>query len=136
MARAALEAITYQVRDVFEAMQADAGASLSLLLADGGAARDDLLMQLQADMLGVPVLRSQVSDLAALGAAYLAGLHAGVWNTLDEIATLDRPHDRFEPQMDENRRTALYEGWKQAVGRAMLDWGTCEGPVQKAVVGG
>ena len=122
VARAAIESIAYQIRDVYEAMQSDAGTPLHQLLADGGAASNDLLMQFQAEILGVPVLRSCVSDVSALGAAYLAGLTAGLWASLDEIAALPRPHDRFEPQMDTNRRSALCDGWRQAVARTMLEW--------------
>ena len=80
LARAALEAIAYQVRDVFDAMQAEAGAPLSTLLADGGASRSDLLMQFQADMLGCPVMRSTSPDVSPLGAAFLAGLAVGIWS--------------------------------------------------------
>lgn len=120
VARAAIEAIAYQIRDVFDAMQSDAGAPLSHLLADRGAAQNDLLMQFQADILGTPVLRSRVSDVSALGAAYLAGLSAGIWRTLDEIAALPRPHDRFEPKMDGARQKELYDGWQKAVRRALL----------------
>jgi len=123
VARAAIEAIAFQIRDVFEAMQSEAGAPLSQLLADGGAASNNLLMQFQADILGTPVLRSRVGDVSALGAAYLAGLTAGLWSSLEEIAALPRPHDRFEPQMDSNRRAVLCDGWRQAVARTVLECG-------------
>jgi glycerol kinase len=119
VARAAVESIAYQVADVFEAMQAEAGAALELLLADGGASRNDQLMQFQADMVGVPVLRSTSADVSALGAAYLAGLAVGIWAGLDEIAALPRDHDRFEPEMPAARREALWAGWQQAVAQAM-----------------
>jgi glycerol kinase len=119
VARAAIESIAYQIRDVFEAMQSEAGTPLRQLLADGGAASNDLLMQFQADILEVPVLRSCVSDVSALGAAYLAGLTVGLWASLDEIAALPRPHDRFEPQMDDALRASLYDGWKSAVQRTL-----------------
>jgi glycerol kinase len=119
VARAAIESIAYQIRDVFEAMQTDAGAPLNQLLADGGAVSNDLLMQFQADTLDAPVLRSCVSDVSALGAAYLAGLALGVWSSLDEIAALPRLHDRFEPQMDASHRARLYDGWKAAVQRTL-----------------
>lgn len=122
VARAAIESIAYQIRDVFEAMQSEAGTYLSQLLVDGGAAANEMLMQFQADILGVPVLRSRVRDVSALGAAYLAGLTAILWASLDEIAALPRPHDRFEPRMDSDRRTALYDGWKQAVARTLFDF--------------
>ncbi|HXF63080.1 MAG TPA: glycerol kinase [Caldilineaceae bacterium] len=119
LARATLESIAYQVRDVFEAMQAEAGVELSFLLADGGASRNDQLMQFQADILDVPVLRSASADVSALGAAYLAGLAVGLWSSLDEIAALPRGHDRFEPQMEASQRAALVAGWQQAIAQAM-----------------
>ena len=119
IARATLDAIAYQVRDVFAAMQAEAGSSLEFLLADGGASRNDQLMQFQADILGVPVLRSASSDMSALGAAYLAGLAVGSWQSLAEIAALPRKQDRFEPQLEAERRAALVAGWQQAVAKAM-----------------
>jgi glycerol kinase len=119
VARAAIEAIAYQIRDVFDAMQSEAGSPLSQLLADGGAASDDLLMQFQADILGVPVLRSYVSDVSALGAAYLAGLAAGLWSSLDEIAAMPRLQQRFEPRMDATHRTHLCAGWKAAIQRTL-----------------
>jgi len=121
VARASIEAIAYQIRDVFDAMQSDAGTPLIQLLADGGAAQNDLLMQFQADILDVPVLRSRVSDVSALGAAYLAGLSAGIWRTLNEITALPRPHDRFEPKMDRARQTELYDGWQEAIRRTRLN---------------
>ena len=98
LARASLEAIAYQVRDVFDVMQAEAGAALNTLLADGGASRSDLLMQFQADMLGCPVLRSTSPDVSPLGAAFLAGLAVGIWADEAEIERLVPPRDRFEPQ--------------------------------------
>jgi glycerol kinase len=120
VARAAIESIAYQIRDVYQAMQSETGAPLSQLLVDGGATSSDLLMQFQADILAIPVLRSRVSDVSALGAAYLAGLTAGIWSSLDEIAALPRPHDRFEPHMDSTHRAALYDGWKHAVARTVI----------------
>ena len=118
-ARAAVEAIAYQIHDVFTAMQSDSGQSLSVLLADGGASRNDFLMQFQADILDLPVVRSQISDLSALGAAYLAGLATGVWSSLDQVQNLFRPHDRFEPHMPASQRAALLEGWRDAVRRSL-----------------
>ena len=120
LARATIEAITYQVRDVFDVMQREAGAPLTALLADGGASRNRLLMQFQSDMLGVPLLRSKSADTSALGAAYLAGLAVGIWETADQIADLPRPRERFEPSMPEQQRAALYAGWQAAVARASL----------------
>lgn len=119
MARATQESIAYQIRDVFETMQAEAGAPLQVLLVDGGATRNQALMQFQADILGVPVLRSLASDVSALGAAYLAGLAVGVWATEAEIAALPRPQIRFEPAMANAQRERLYAGWKDAVDRVL-----------------
>ena len=117
LARAALEAIAYQVRDVFDAMQAEAGAPLNTLLADGGASRSDLLMQFQADMLGCPVLRSASPDVSPLGAA-LAGLAVGIWSDEAEIERLVPLRDRFEPQMPTDKREAsCARGWRGAVAR-------------------
>jgi glycerol kinase len=118
-ARAALEAIAYQIHDVFTAIQADAGQPLTQLMADGGATRNNFLMQFQADILGIPVVRSRASDLSAMGAAYLAGLATGIWKSLDEVSSLPRPHDRFEPQMPAHQREALLDGWRDAVSRAL-----------------
>ena len=121
LARASLEAIAYQVRDVFDAMESDSGCDLKVLLADGGASRNDLLMQCQADILGRPVLRSSLPDLSALGAAYLAGLAIGIWPSEEAIAHLACPHDRFEPHISSARRKDLYGGWRRALERALLD---------------
>jgi len=100
-------------------MQREAGAPLQALLADGGATRNQALMQFQADMLGVPVLASEVSDVSALGAAYLAGLTVGLWSSREQIAALERPHVRYEPEMSASRREALYAGWQEAIGRTL-----------------
>ncbi len=120
LARAALDAIAYQVRDVFDAMQAEAGASLNTLLADGGASRSDLLMQFQADMLGCSVMRSTSPDVSPLGAAFLAGLAVGIWSDEAEIERLVPPRDRFEPQMTAERREVLCAGWRAAVARTLF----------------
>jgi glycerol kinase len=121
VARATQEAIAYQVRDVFETMQAEAGTPLQVLLVDGGATRNQALMQFQADILGVPVLRSLASDVSALGAAYLAGLTMGVWTSEAEIAALPRPQVRYEPAMDSARRARLLAGWADAIGRVLWE---------------
>jgi glycerol kinase len=118
LARATLESIAFQVADVLEAMAADAGAQVRALRVDGGAAANNLLLQLQADLLGVPVERPVVAETTALGAAYLAGLSVGYWEGLEDIASnwaLDR---RFEPSMPRERREALLHGWHRAVERA------------------
>jgi glycerol kinase len=116
LARASIESIAYQIRDVFEALCADAGA-LSSLLADGGASHNDALMQFQADILGVPVIRSSSADISALGAAWLAGLAVGVWRDASELSQLPRPICRFEPAMAADQRERLYAGWLDAVNR-------------------
>jgi glycerol kinase len=117
LARAGVESIAYQIRDVFDAMSEDAG-SPSALLADGGASRNDELMQFQADILGVPVIRSASADLSARGAAWLAGLAVGVWRDCDELSRLAKAGSRFEPMMSHERRQHLYAGWRDAVSRA------------------
>jgi glycerol kinase len=119
LARATLESIAYQIRDVFDAMQAEAGTTLHVLMADGGASRNDLLMQFQADILDCPILRSTSSDVSARGAAYLAGLATGIWASEAEIADLPRPQDRFEPQMPPAIRRSRYKGWQAAVARTL-----------------
>jgi glycerol kinase len=120
LARAALEAICYQSRDLLEAMTAGAGgqAQLSALRADGGAAANNLLMQLQADVLGVPVQRPAIVETTALGTAYLAGLATGFWSGLDEIAAQWVAGAVFTPAIPAEQRDALYAGWKRAVERA------------------
>ncbi len=118
LVRATLEAICYQSRDVLEAMAADSGIRLQALRADGGAAANDRLMQLQADLLGVAVQRPAVTETTALGAAYLAGLAVGYWSDLDEIAAQWRADAEFTPTMPAERRDALYAGWQRAVERA------------------
>ncbi|NLX43145.1 MAG: glycerol kinase, partial [Chloroflexi bacterium] len=119
LARAGLEAVGYQIRDVFDCMAQEAGTPLTALLADGGATRNGSLMQFQADILGVPVLVSQVAEVSALGAAYLAGLTVGLWPSREAVAALDRPQVRFEPRISSERRAALYAGWQQALGRTL-----------------
>jgi glycerol kinase len=119
IARAAVDAMAYQTRDVLEVMQADSGAALTSLKVDGGAAANAMLLQFQADMLGVPVRRPVVAETTALGAAYLAGLAVGYWSGLDDVArnwALDR---EFAPRMDEETRARLYRGWQKAVTRAL-----------------
>jgi glycerol kinase len=121
LARATLEAIAYQVRDVFDVMQVESGAPLQTLLADGGASRNDLLMQFQADILNCPVLRSTSTEISPLGAAFLAGLAVGLWADEAEVAGLVPPRDRFEPQMSAEQREALYAGWREAVARTTFN---------------
>jgi glycerol kinase len=118
VARAVIESIAYQVRDVFDAMQEDAGITLSSLLADGGATRNDQLMQFQADILNCAVLRNSSPEVSPLGAAFLAGLGTGFWSTLEDVAALPRQFERFEPKMPDSQRAELYAGWQAAVARA------------------
>jgi len=118
VARAALESIAFQSAELAIAMQGDAASPLTELRVDGGAARNDLLMQFQADLVGVPVVRPAVTETTALGAAYLAGLAVGFWSGTEEIASLWRVERRFEPQMAAGKRGALVAEWKRAVERA------------------
>jgi glycerol kinase len=120
VARATLESIAFQVRDVFDAMQQDVPVDLPELMADGGASQNDSLMQFQADILGRPVVRNLSTDLSAIGAAWLAGLAVGLWQSQEELEALRRSEDRFEPHMPESERQARCAGWGEAVARAML----------------
>jgi len=118
VARAALESIAYQVADLADAIQSDSGVTLGELRADGGAARNDLLMQFQADLLGVPVLRPAVTETTALGAAYLAGLATGYWKSTSDVARQWRVERRFEPAMPRDRVRELRATWERALERA------------------
>src|SRR2546425_13062403 len=118
LARAALEAIAFQSRDVLAAMAADAGLAVRELRVDGGAAANDFLCQFQADVLNVAVLRPRVIETTGLGAAYLAGLGAGVWRSLDDVGRRWALERRFEPELGEAGRAARYDGWRRAVERA------------------
>jgi glycerol kinase len=118
VARAALESIALQSADVLAAMQKDAQQPITQLRVDGGAARNDLLMQMQADLSGVPVVRPRVTETTALGAAYLAGLATGVWASQEEIAALWQVDRRFEPAIDEDARAERLTRWQRAVQRA------------------
>ena len=121
IARAALEAIAYQSADVLRAMERDAHLSLSEVRVDGGAARNDLLMQFQADILDVPVVRPRITETTALGAAYLAGLAVGYWTSTEEIAQRWQSERRFEPAMAGGQRDELLGGWERAV-QQTLAW--------------
>jgi glycerol kinase len=121
LARAALESIAFQSADVLEAMQKDSGETLKELRVDGGATANDLLMQFQADLLGVQVVRPKVLETTALGAAYLAGLTVDLWKSRDEIAAQWQAQKRFEPRMEAGRRQELMARWRDAVGRS-LKW--------------
>ncbi|RHW25568.1 glycerol kinase [Nocardioides immobilis] len=121
LARATLEAICYQSRDVVEAMTADSGVELEVLKVDGGVTANQLCMQIQADVLGVPVSRPVVPETTALGAAYAAGLSVGFWADTDELRQNWREDTRWEPTWDESQRDEGYRRWKKAVERT-LDW--------------
>jgi glycerol kinase len=118
IARAALESIAYQSVDVLDAMQKDSGMRLRELRVDGGASRNDLLMQFQADALGVPVVRPTVTETTALGAAYLAGLQVGFWSSQQEIASQWKMDRQFEPRMPEEERANRIGTWRRAVERS------------------
>jgi glycerol kinase len=116
--RAALESIAYQSRDVLVAMQEDAGYAISELRVDGGAARNDFLLQFQADILGIPVVRPSNTETTAAGAAFLAGLATGLWSDTAEIASTWEREKTFVPNMSNSTREALLEGWQKAVERS------------------
>jgi glycerol kinase len=115
--RAALESIAYQTRELIDAMQMDAGARISELRVDGGAAVNNFLMQFQADLLDCPIVRPVDVETTALGAAYLAGLATGFWKSVAEVESFWRAERRFEPAMDASTRDRLFSGWKDAVAR-------------------
>ncbi|NDD62481.1 MAG: glycerol kinase [Acidobacteria bacterium] len=121
LARAALEAMAYQTRDVVECMQKDSGIKAKELRIDGGATQNDFLCQFQADLLGIPVVRPVITETTALGAAYLAGLAVGFWKNQKEIAGQWQVEKRFEPQMKKSERERLYAGWLEAVDRVKSD---------------
>lgn len=120
LARAAVDAIAFQVADVLEAMEGAAGVDLPVLLADGGATRNSLLMQMQADIIGRPVHRSAQEDLSARGAAMLAGMALGWWKSPAELAALPKDAEVFQPRMGAEQRERLRESWRLAVRRARL----------------
>lgn len=121
IARAVLESIAYLTRDVIEVMKSESGMKIEALKVDGGASKSDFLMQFQADILGIRVVRPLIKETTSLGAAYLAGLASGVWSGLEELRKLWRAERVFEPTMSEEKRERLYAGWKAAVKRA-LGW--------------
>jgi glycerol kinase len=119
--RAALEAICLQSADVLEAMTGAGKIRLRCLRADGGASVNNFLMQLQADLLGLPVERSAVAETTAVGAAFLAGLGVGLWSDLEEVKQLRKIGRVFKPTMSDRARERIHADWKRAVQRA-LDW--------------
>ena len=119
--RAALDSLAYQTKDVLGSMEADSGISLKSLRVDGGAVTNNLLMQFQADILGTRVDRPEIIETTALGAAYLAGLAVGFWSSKEELASHWLLDQRFEPDMEEEKRAKLYKGWLKAIERSK-DW--------------
>ena len=122
IARAALEGIAYQTMDITAAMSRDAGIPLKELKVDGGASRNNLLMQFQADILGIKVIRPQVVETTAMGAAYLAGLAVGYWSSIDDIRKQWQIDHVFEPTWAEERREVAKQGWEDAVKRTLCDY--------------
>lgn len=118
--RATLESLAYQTKDVLDAMEADSGISLKSLRVDGGAVKNDFLMQFQSDILDVQVDRPVINETTALGAAYLAGLAVGFWKNKSEISERWKNDKSFQPKMEEENRKGLYEGWQKAVKAAMV----------------
>ena len=123
LSRAAIESIAFQIGDVFRAMCSEAGITEPVLHADGGASRNDALMQFQADILGCPVVRSSSADLSAQGAAWIAGLAVGFWRSPEELASLPMETSQFMPSMSENQKKQLLDGWSEALHRAASSHG-------------
>jgi glycerol kinase len=121
IARAVLEATAYQTREVLEAMDKDSGVPLKALKVDGGMVFNDTLMQFQADILDVPVIRPTVAETTALGAAYAAGLAVGYWSAIEDLRDNWQVHKTWQPQMEAAQRERLYHGWKKAVERT-FNW--------------
>jgi glycerol kinase len=121
IARAVLEATAFQTREVVEAMNADSGVDLTELRVDGGMVANELLMQFQADVLGVPVVRPKIAETTALGAAYAAGLAVGFWKDEGELSEQWAEDRRWEPAMEPDARERVYRKWQKAVTRT-LDW--------------
>jgi len=121
LARATLEATAYQTREVLDAMNADSGVPLTALKVDGGMVHNELLMQFQADILGVPVIRPQVAETTSLGAAYAAGLATGFWAEIEDLRANWAVDKQWDPSMDEEQRDSLYLNWKKAVTKT-FDW--------------
>jgi len=121
IARAVLEATAFQTKEVLEAMEKDTGIKLASLKVDGGMVNNELLMQFQADMLNVPVIRPTITETTALGAAYAAGLAVGVWKDQEDLRDYWREDRVWTPAMEETERDRQYKGWKKAVKRS-FDW--------------
>ena len=121
IARACLEAVAYQTRDVLEAMNKDSGVALTALKVDGGMVMNELLMQFQSDSLCVPVIRPQVTETTCLGAAYAAGLAVGYWNGIDDLRANWAMDKTWEPKLSKDEREKGYAGWKKAIERT-FNW--------------
>jgi glycerol kinase len=121
LARATLEATAYQTREVLDAMREDSGVELKNLKVDGGMVFNQLLMQFQADILNVPVVRPKITETTALGAAYAAGLAVDFWKGLDDLRSNWQVGQAWNPQMDTSHREKLYKGWLKAVERT-FNW--------------
>jgi glycerol kinase len=121
LARAALEATAFQTQEIFEAMEQDSGLPIASLKVDGGMVVNELLMQIQADLLGVPVIRPKISETTALGAAFAAGLSVGFWESTEQLTALWEEDRRWSPKMDQEERKRRIHFWKKAVNRS-LDW--------------
>jgi glycerol kinase len=132
IARAVLEATAWQTREVLDAMNADSGVALTALKVDGGMVYDELLMQFQADVLGVPVIRPKVAETTALGAAYAAGLAVGFWGAVEDLRANWIKDKEWQPQLDEATRERDYRFWKKAVTRT-FDWVEHEAPTPEPV---
>jgi len=113
--RATLESIAYQTRDLLEAMQEDSGMAISTLKIDGGASQNNFLMQFQADILNAKIIKPEITETTALGAAYLAGLAVGFWKDKSEIENIREIDKEFVPRISDKERESLYEGWKNAI---------------------
>jgi glycerol kinase len=118
-ARAVLESIAFQVTDLINAMRADSGLDLDELRVDGGASVSNIMMQIQADFLGINISRPKTVETTALGAAYLAGLAVGLWEDIEEIKNIREVERVFSPKMNREEAAALYSDWKRAVERSM-----------------
>ena len=132
IARASLESIAYQVADLLDAMQEDSGIPIKVLRVDGGAARNDTLLQFQADLLGIPVVRPAITETTSLGAAFLAGLAVGFWKNLEEIQTQWKVDKEFHPGRAKNEVAYLRSRWHQALGRAKA-WSEPEGKMSRSL---
>lgn len=125
IARAALDSIAYQTMDVLAAMQADAGITIQELRVDGGATANNLLMQFQSDLLNTRVVRPVITETTALGAAYLAGLAVGYWPSMEDISLQWQMEKTFDPDMEDEQRTASSNAWKRAI-HAAVSWSVAD----------